>query len=76
MAHKWNEKTKQYERYELPPGAACFSTDMDKLVSCAYCGNQITYGSGYTSRRIHTSMGLGYCICADCYEKEVSDLVN
>lgn len=76
IAGRWNEKSQEYERYELPNGATTYETEMDKEISCASCGKQMIFGEGYTSRQIHTHFGLGYSVCGDCYKKEVCDLVN
>lgn len=73
MAGKWNPTTKTYEPYELPTGASLYETDMEKAVVCAGCGDSLLYGDGYTSLQIHTGMGMGYCVCGECYQKERDD---
>lgn len=70
MAQKWNFKTHEYEPYELPEGATTFCFYLDSLCRCARCGMLIVFGSGYTSRQIHTSSGMGYTVCPDCYQNE------
>lgn len=72
-AGKWNYEKQKYEPYELPEGACLYSDDLDAVISCARCGKKITYGSGYTSRQIHTPHGLGYAVCMDCYDKEMEE---
>ena len=44
---------------------------MSTIVNCAECGKEMQYGEGYTSGLIHTSGGMGYCVCESCYEKEL-----
>lgn len=71
ILRKWNYKSERYEKHEIPDewNVALFENDMDKLINCADCGKKIKYGEGYTSRDIHTHIGLGYCVCKDCYFK-------
>ena len=52
------------------PEKTTYSSDMDKLIACASCGKTITFGEGYTSRKITNNVGFGYCVCEQCYEKE------
>ena len=66
---KWNYETKSYDEYELPVGAKIYAED-DVVVSCAGCGEKMVYGDGFCRLEIHTNMGFGYQVCADCYLKE------
>lgn len=71
---KWNLKEQKYYPYTPPVPLGnyplvCF--DMTTIVNCAECGKKIQYGKGYTSRFIHTSGGMGYCVCESCYRKEL-----
>lgn len=68
-AMRWNFKTHDYEPCEVPKGAV-MCCDMKQTVQCACCGEYMRYGDGYTSRRIHTSGGLGFAVCEDCYREE------
>jgi hypothetical protein len=70
-AKKWNYKTKKYDDYELPGKTLLFSYDMEKEITCAQCGKNMKYGEGFASREIHTSQGLGYPVCGDCYKIEI-----
>lgn len=70
-AQKWNPKKREYTPYELPEGAILYSSDMDVVTPCAQCGRKITFGSGYTSKQIHTEIGFGYPVCENCHEKEL-----
>lgn len=69
---KWNFKTLEYEEYTVPANwkAKTFSTDMEEKVNCAACGKLMEYGDSYISRTIHTTNGLGYVVCQECYDKE------
>lgn len=67
---RWLPKEHKYKKYRLPVGSCLYSDDMDKVVSCASCGQKVKYGDCYTSRRIHTEMGIGFAVCSECYEKE------
>lgn len=69
-AQKWSFKTKEYTECKIPPRASLYEIDMDKMIQCAACGKEISYGAGFTSRQIHTHGGLGYIVCDECYQKE------
>lgn len=73
LAQKWNVKTKKYESYELPKKATLCAYYMGEVIECAKCAKKITYGSGYTSRQIHTEYGLGFVVCPECHEKELKE---
>lgn len=68
-ANIWNFLTRQYSDYELPEGSTLYENNMNKVVSCACCGKKIIYGESYTSRKIHSELGLGYCVCYECHQK-------
>lgn len=69
---KWNYEKQEYEPYEVPYdwNVATFETDMEKIINCAGCGRKIMYGDCYTSRTIHTNMGMGYSVCGECYTRD------
>lgn len=73
IIQRWNFKTEVYEPYEVPNSnhkVSIYENDLDTLVACAGCGEDIKYGDCYTSRAIHTHLGMGYCVCDKCYQKE------
>ena len=47
-----------------------YSDDMDEIVNCPHCGKEVTFGSCYTSKEIHTPHGFGYAVCEKCYDME------
>ena len=69
---KYNWKTKMYECYIVPNtwNVKLYSENMEEIVNCPHCGIEFKYGEGYTSREIHTGMGMGYSVCESCYTKE------
>lgn len=69
---KWNDDAHKYEAFEVPDDrqVALYADDMDKFIQCANCGRIIKYKDSYTSRTIHTEIGLGYAVCRDCYREE------
>lgn len=71
MAGKWNYETHEYDVYDLPRGAAVYSSDMDKIINCAGCGKAVAFGDTYTSFEIHDEVGFGYGVCAMCHAEEV-----
>lgn len=71
-AQKWDFEAHAYSPYLIPDGWHCplILDDMDAMVNCASCGRQQPFGDTYTSKAIHTSMGIGYLICAACSKRE------
>ena len=71
---RWNNKTKEYEPYEVPNdwNVKTYCEDMGAIVNCACCGKRLPFGKCYTSREIHTGLGFGYAVCGDCYFHEES----
>lgn len=68
-ALKWLSKERHYVPYELPEGASCYESDMEKEIACCICGKKLPFGECYTSRRIHTPHGFGYAECGECYSE-------
>lgn len=70
---RWNYKTREYDEYTPDPSwrIILYTTDMDAPINCANCGKAMTYGEGYTSKELHTSVGLGYPVDGECYEDEL-----
>lgn len=71
IARKWNYEKHEYEPYELPDRCYLFGGSLKSRVACAQCGKGKEYGNTFTSKEIHTSVGLGYPVCEKCYRKEV-----
>ena len=69
-AQKYSFKDKEYREYQLPNGATTLA-ELDDVIACAECGKKLTFGSSYTSRTIHTKIGMGYSVCNSCYESEI-----
>lgn len=69
---KWNHKLRAYEPYKVPEGIriALYCSDMNEIVNCAQCFKSMRYGDCFTSREVHTNVGLGYAVCEECYDKE------
>ena len=72
MLRKWNNNKKIYEPYQVPNTwkVSLYEIDMDKIVNCANCGKELKFGECYTSKTIHTEIGMGYGVCEECYNKE------
>jgi len=53
--NRWNYETQEYDAYGVPDdwNVKSYSDDMDEIINCPHCGNEVTYGSCYTSREIH-----------------------
>ena len=59
---RYNRLLHQYVDVKIPDDwyVSIFEQDMDKLVKCAQCGQEIRYGKGYTSQEYHeTVFGFG-----------------
>lgn len=71
--HKWNYITHEYDDYLVPDDKILktYSNDMGEKVNCCQCLKEMRFGDGYTSMEVHTNMGFGYCVCEDCYDKEM-----
>lgn len=69
---KWNYKKHEYDPYEIPDEWNCktYSNDMDEIINCPHCGKELKFGDTYTSKEIHTEIGLGYGVCEKCYNNE------
>jgi hypothetical protein len=72
---KWNPRTHEYEAYTVPKDwkIVLYTEDMDTPINCVQCGKDMKYGNGYTSKQVHTEIGLGYPVCGDCYQKELEE---
>jgi hypothetical protein len=70
---KWSFRLKKYIPYKVPKdwNIKTYSDDMDEIVNCVDCGLRVKFGETFTSRRYHTSIGFGYVVCANSYEKEI-----
>ena len=70
---KWDYEQHKYLPYFVPTDwkISLFSQDMDELINCCQCGEEIKFGDTYTSNEIHTDLGLGYCVCEKCHEAEM-----
>lgn len=70
--NRWNYETHEYDPYGVPDewNVKSYSDDMDEIINCPHCGKEVTYGSCYTSKEIHTPHGFGYAVCENCYNIE------
>ncbi len=70
---RWNYKTHEYDPYEPNPDwkIVLYTIDMDLAINCTNCGTDTTFGACYTSRELHSHIGLGYPVCDPCYAAEI-----
>lgn len=75
---KWNYKNHKYEDFNIPRdrNVKLLADDLNEIINCANCGKKAKFGDTYSSMTIHNSLGLGYCICEECYEKERKDRIK
>lgn len=71
MAGKWNYKTHSYDPYN-PSHKLTLMAELTDQVHCSACGKELPFGDCFTSKEIHTEMGLGYPVCEDCYNEEIA----
>lgn len=69
---RWNYATHVYDPYDGPINGdiVLYTDDMDLPINCTNCGKKMIYGDSYTSRELHTDLGIGYPVCEECYELE------
>ena len=69
---KWDYKTHTYKPYKVPKDWNCktYTDYLDEFINCAQCGKKRKFGDMYTSKEIHTYLGLGYAVCEKCHTKE------
>ena len=73
---KWNFKTKKYEQYKGPKNAMLYTQDMGAECQCAECGRKMKFGEGFTSSIIHNDFGFGFCICEECKNAEIKEMLK
>jgi hypothetical protein len=69
---KWNWKNHKYEPYRVNPKwhIVLWTEDFDERINCTSCGEELYFGESYTSKELHTKIGLGYPVCGNCYALE------
>lgn len=70
---KWDYEQHKYLPYFVPADwkISLLLQDMDELINCCQCGEEVKFGDTYTSKEIHTESGFGYCVCEKCNESEM-----
>lgn len=74
ILRKWSYEKQDYEDYKVPDDYKCkiITGNMDEMINCAQCGENVLFGNTYTSREIHSKYGFGYAVCEECYYKELA----
>ncbi len=72
ILQKYNYKKHIYEPFYIPDDrdVRTLTSELKDVINCANCGKKVEFGDTYTSLTIHNEIGLGYCVCEECYEKE------
>ena len=74
VIQKWDYRSHSYFSIPIisrePLNIKTYSEDMNEIVNCCQCLKKIRYGDTYTSKEIHTNLGLGFAVCEDCYKEE------
>lgn len=58
----------------MPDGACLGVVDFSTAANCAECGCEVVFDESYCSLLIHNELGLGYAVCARCYEEELREM--
>lgn len=69
MLQRWSESEHRYMPYAVPDDwyVSTYEEDMSTPVNCCQCGRVLPFGECYTSYQVHTTVGMGYAVCGDCY---------
>ena len=73
ILNRWNYEEHRYNKVNLPNFWNCkiYCKDLNEIVNCPHCGNEIKFGDSYTSLEFHTEvLGMGYAVCERCYKEE------
>lgn len=74
VLNRWNYEYHTYFTIPLtsrvPLNIKTYSEDMDEIVNCCQCLKEIRFGDTYTSKEVHTDLGIGFAVCPECYEEE------
>lgn len=74
IINKWNQDNKGYQEEEFDPGKynlKTFTDVMNEVIHCPHCLQELHLGESYTSIEYRTPLGVGYCICYRCHQKEL-----
>lgn len=69
---RFNPFTKEYDLHTVPLDwkVIIYHDNLDININCASCGKELRYGDSFTSLEIHNKLGMGYCVCEECYKRE------
>ena len=71
---KWNFEKHEYNEVENKYGAKLAliedPSELDEIIKCTNCGEEITVGVSMTSKQYHNDFGLGFPVCVACYKRE------
>lgn len=72
LVQKWDFEKHEYEPHVVDDKlhVVLITEDMNEIVNCINCEKAMTFGESYTSKQYHTSVGLGYPVCENCYDVE------
>lgn len=73
-AIRWVPGQREYRECRVPDGACLGVVDFSTAANCAECGCEVVFDENYCSLLIHNELGLGYAVCARCYEEELREM--
>ena len=76
IAKKWNFKDRRYRTFTVSDDAVVYEKDPNTIVACANCGMKVAFGKTHASLVIHYLPNMGYAVCEDCHNDEVSERIE
>lgn len=70
---RWDYDLHEYQLFMIPADwnvSIGGGDDMDEIINCPTCGKELKLGDSYTSKEVHTNIGIGFCVCEKCYDEE------
>lgn len=69
--NRWDFEKHKYDIVNINPDwVVTTKGKLDWIVNCVNCGKTLLVENCYTSYQYQNSVGFGYLICEDCYNKE------
>ena len=70
---RWDYEKHIYEDVENEYGVRIYyaEDELDEIIRCVNCGDEMVADDGYTSHQWHNHFGFGYLVCEKCYEIEL-----
>lgn len=69
---RWDYDLHEYQLFMVPAdwNVTVGGNNMDELINCPTCGCILKVEDSYTSKEVHTNIGIGFCVCEKCHDEE------